>query len=183
MDFAAIDFETATSQRNSACSVAIVQVRNGEICDSYYTLLRPPDMRFYPFNISIHGIHPEDVADAPTFAEAWPEMRKKLEGRIVVAHNASFDMGVLRASLAGCHLPKPCFSYCCTVKISQRAWPDLANHKLDTMGEFLHARFRHHDALEDAKICAMIPLAAGNEIHADDFREMAARFNVPVRSF
>ena len=99
MNFTAIDFETATSSRNSACSVALVEVKDDKLVDSYYALIRPPALRFNPFNIHIHGIHPEDVADAPDFEGIWPEPAKRLAGRIVVAPHAQFDMRVLMASL------------------------------------------------------------------------------------
>jgi DNA polymerase-3 subunit epsilon len=183
MDFAAIDFETATSRRNSACSVAVVEVRQGKMSDAYYTLLKPPDMRFNYYNIRIHGIHPADVQDAPTFAEAWPELRQHLAGRIVVAHNASFDMSVLRCSLAENHIAMPDFYYCCTVKLSCKVWPDLENHKLDTVGNYLHIDFQHHNALDDARTCACIPMAAGQQLHIDDFQEMASSLGVSVTPF
>ena len=80
MDFSAIDFETATSSRNSACSVAVVDVKDNIIIDKYYTLLKPPGLKFNWFNIKIHGIHPDDVQDAPTFKDIWPDLRKHLEG-------------------------------------------------------------------------------------------------------
>ena len=125
MNFTAIDFETATSSRNSACSVAVVEVKDGKLFDSYYALIRPPELKFNYFNIQIHGIHPEDVKDAPDFAGIWPELKKRLEGRIVVAHNAQFDMSVLKYSLLENDLSIPKFSYCCTVKIARKVWPGV----------------------------------------------------------
>ena len=94
MDFVAIDFETATDKRNSACSVAVVEVRGGEIARTYSTLIRPPRLAFLPFNIEIHDITPEMVEHERDFAGVWPELRPFLENHIVFAHNASFDMGV-----------------------------------------------------------------------------------------
>lgn len=183
MNFTAIDFETATSSRNSACSVAVVEVKEGKLFDSYYALIRPPELKFNYFNIQIHGIHPEDVKDAPDFAGIWPELKKRLEGRIVVAHNAQFDMSVLKYSLLENDLSIPKFSYCCTVKIARKVWPELENHKLDTVGDFLHIDFNHHNALDDARTCAAIPVMAGRALHTDDFGELARSIEVPVRPF
>ncbi len=183
MNFTAIDFETATSSRNSACSVALVEVEDGKLSDSYYALIRPPEMRFNPFNIHIHGIHPEDVADAPDFAGIWPELAKRLAGRIVVAHNAQFDMSVLKASLRETGIQPPAFYHCCTVSLARHAWPNLLNHKLDTVGEYLHIKFQHHNALDDARTCAAIPLAAGREMDATSFAELAKRLQVPIKPF
>lgn len=183
MNFVAIDFETASSSPNSACSVAVVEVKDGRMKDSYYSLIRPPRMYFHPINIQIHGIHPEDVRDQPDFRGIWPELRKRLEGHIVVAHNAQFDMRVLRASLDTAGLIAPQFSHCCTVSLSRRAWPQLKNHKLDTVGDYLHIDFQHHNALADAQACAEIPLCAGRKFHIDSLTELAAAMHVAVKPF
>lgn len=164
MDFAAIDFETATAARDSACSVAVVEIKDGRVRQSFSALIRPPENRYNAFNIKIHGITPEDTETAPDFAGVWPELAAHLENKIVVAHNARFDMGVLASCLAGAGLRAPKFFYADTVAIARKAWPELANHKLDTVGAFLGLKFQHHDALEDARVCAAIPLCAGREL-------------------
>ena len=139
MNFTAIDFETATGARDSACSVAVVTIRAGALVDSYYTLIQPPANRYSYFNTKIHGLTEADTADAADFAGIWPELEAKLEGQIVVAHNAKFDMSVLRSCLARCGLQAPAFSYCDTVAIARRVWPNLANHKLGTVGAYQNA--------------------------------------------
>ena len=133
LNFTAIDFETATDRRNSACSVAVVEVRDGDVARTYSTLIRPPGLQFSSFNISIHGITPEMVRHERDFAGVWPELRPFLEDRIVIAHNAPFDMGVLKSSLLANRIEPPKFYHCCTVQISRKAWPELPNHKLDTV--------------------------------------------------
>lgn len=183
MNFAAIDFETATAARNSACSVAVVEVRDGQLYDSYYTLIQPPANRYNWFNTRIHGITREDTANVPGFADIWAELRTHLEGRIVVAHNSSFDMSVLRACLTESGLPAPMFSYCDTVKISQKVWPELENHKLDTVGSFLDIDFNHHNALDDARTCAAIPIYAGAELAVDSLERLTRQLGVNVRPF
>ncbi len=183
MNFAAIDFETATAARNSACSVAVVEVRDGQLYDSYYTLIQPPANRYNWFNTRIHGITREDTANVPGFADIWAKLRTHLEGRIVVAHNSSFDMSVLRACLTESGLPAPMFSYCDTVKISQKVWPELENHKLDTVGSFLHIDFNHHNALDDARTCAAIPIYAGAELAVDSLERLTRQLGVNVRPF
>ena len=74
LDFTAIDFETATKSYHSACSVAIVEVRGGNVVDSFYTLIKPPGMRFSSVNIGIHGITPSMVEKAQDFAGVWPTL-------------------------------------------------------------------------------------------------------------
>lgn len=183
MNFAAIDFETATAARNSACSVAVVEVRDGQLYDAYYTLIQPPANRYNWFNTRIHGITREDTANVPGFADIWAELRTHLEGRIVVAHNSSFDMSVLRACLTESGLPAPMFLYCDTVKISQKVWPELENHKLDTVGSFLHIDFNHHNALDDARTCAAIPIYAGADLAVDSLERLTRQLGVNVRPF
>lgn len=183
MNFAAIDFETATSARDSACSVAVVEVREGKLYDSYYTLIQPPANRYNRFNTQIHGITREDTADAPVFDQIWQELCVHLEGRIVVAHNARFDMSVLSACLSKYGLAAPNFAYCDTVAISRKVWPELVNHKLDTVGNFLQIDFNHHNALDDARTCACIPLAAGRETATDTIEGLAGKLGIFVQPF
>ena len=183
MNFAAIDFETATASRDSACSVAVVEVKDGKLYDSYYTLIQPPANRYNSFNTRIHGISREDTADAPDFAQIWPELSQHLEGRIVVAHNARFDMGVLGACLAKYGLSHPDFAYCDTVAIARKVWPDLENHKLNTVGDFLQIAFNHHNALDDARTCACIPMEAGQEMAMDSLETLVKKLGVSVQQF
>lgn len=183
MNFTSIDFETANSERNSACSVAVVVIENGRMTDGYDTLIKPPTDYFAPGNIDIHGITPDMVKDAPTFAQIWPKLRSYLEGRIVIAHNAFFDMGVLRSCIWQYHLPKPHFFTACTVQISRKVWPELPNHKLNTMGDFFKIKFNHHTALDDAKVCAKIPLAAGRAVGAVSMEELLAKIGMQAKPF
>jgi DNA polymerase-3 subunit epsilon len=67
MNFTAIDFETATGKRDSACAVGIVTVENGAITEEYYSLIQPPGNEYFGMNIAVHGIHPQDTQGAPTF--------------------------------------------------------------------------------------------------------------------
>lgn len=184
MDFVAIDFETATARRDSACSVAVVEIKDGSLQGSFSSLIRPPENRYAAFNIGIHGITPEDTAEAPDFAAVWPELAAYLAGRVVVAHNARFDMGVLASCLAEAGLRAPTFSYADTVAIARKAWPDLENHKLGTVGAFLGIDFHHHDALEDARACAAIPLRAGERLgETGDLCALAQKLGVRVHPF
>lgn len=139
LDFTAFDFETANKYANSACSLAAVTMNDDQCVRQGYTLIRPPFMVFDPGNIEIHGIQPEQVAHKPKFDALWGNIRTHLEGRILVAHYAVFDTRVLRSLLKYYHLEKPQASYACTVEISRRVWPDLPNHKLDTVAGWVPA--------------------------------------------
>lgn len=183
MNFTSIDFETANNKRNSACSVAVVVIENGRMTDSYNTLIRPPELMFEQGNINIHGITPHMVKDAPIFADIWSELRTYLDNRIVIAHNAFFDMAVLRNCIWEYHLSKPNFKTACTVQIARKVWPQLPNHKLNTLGEFFKIQFKHHDALDDAKVCAKIPLVAGRTIGVNNMEELLTKIGLEAKLF
>lgn len=73
VSFTAIDFETANRSFASACAVGVVRVEDGQVADTQYSLLRPPPGHdhFEPGNIRVHGIHPQDVVNAPSYAQYW----------------------------------------------------------------------------------------------------------------
>lgn len=83
----------------------------------------------------------------------WKEVAERLEGSIVFAHNARFDMGVLASVLDVYDLPDIHFLYGDTVAVSRMLWKELPNHKLDTVAGSLGYDFNHHQALDDARAC------------------------------
>jgi len=94
--------------------------------------VRPPSGTSAPcaaarraFSISIHGIHPSMTLGSPTFAELWPLLAERIGGSPVVAHNASFDMSVLRHELDHLGLGYPDLEYYCTLVLSRACWPGL----------------------------------------------------------
>ena len=171
-DFVAIDFETANRRRDSACQLAAVTVRGGSIVDRAMWMIRPVPMQFSPGNIRIHGITPDRVADEPTFGEIWRDVAGYLEGQCVVAHNASFDIGVLLACLTAHRCDIPELQYTCTRAIARRCWPHRRRFGLKPLAEWLGINFRHHDALEDSIACAKILLAAGVDRRSESLEDL-----------
>ena len=167
MNFVTIDFETANSQRSSVCSLGIAVVENGVIVDEAYWLVRPKDLRFDPYNTYIHGLTIEDVKSEPEFGELWPKIKPYLENKIVIAHNASFDLSVLRYILDEYNLPYPTLSYSCSWIISKKHWPDLLSHKLNFISDHIGFKFKHHNALEDALACANIVIQICKDSSSD----------------
>ncbi|MEN1968607.1 3'-5' exonuclease [Lentibacillus sp. N15] len=155
MEFTSIDFETANAKRYSPCAVGIVVANEHEIVDEYYTLINPL-MEFSSFNIAIHEITSRDIENQPTFAQIWPTLREYLHNHLVIAHNASFDMSVIRNTLDYFQIPYPELDYLCTATISRKVWPQLRNHKLNTVAAEHGITFEHHHALEDARVAANI---------------------------
>lgn len=180
MDFVAIDFETATSGANGICSMGICTVRDGAVRERKELLIRPEPFEFNEYNIKIHNITPEMVIDKPTFKDYWSEIYPYLNDRIVVAHNASFDIGVLLKTLDMYGIEFPNFSYLCTVKLSQKAYPELESHKLNAMADFLGLNFSHHCANDDAYACAMVLLKIIKDFDVNSLEDLKKSFGIGV---
>lgn len=167
----AIDFETANEQRGSACSVGLAWIEEGRVTRVEERLIRPRDMRFSGMNIAIHGIRPEHVEDAPEFPEVMDEFHDDIRGATMIAHNAAFDFSVWRASLDLYRQSYPELTYLCSLKMAQRIWPHFLSHRLNLIAEHLGLRFKHHNAAEDAVVCAaaaieMAKVVKANAVHA-----------------
>ena len=171
----AIDFETANADRGSICAVGIAVVSHGEIIKHFRSLVRPYDLRFDPYNISIHGITPDDVKAEPDIRELWPAISKYFEGPPVIAHNASFDISALRHALDHFHMDYPTLDYACTRLISQRVWPGLVSYSLSLIARYLAIEFDHHDPSEDAKACAEIARRACQHLGVSDLKDLTTR--------
>ncbi|WP_226579090.1 exonuclease domain-containing protein [Halobacillus litoralis] len=172
MNFVALDFETANASRSSVCSIGLVEYENGDLKREYYRLVKPKKNFFAPINVRVHGITKDDVADAHTFDVLWEnEIKPIIEGKLVIAHNAQFDMGVLRAVLDEYNLSYPMLAYNCTVNISKKTW-QLPKYNLNIVSKHLGFTFNHHHALEDAKACAHIFLCAKDELGASNSKEL-----------
>lgn len=166
MTVVAIDFETANETRTSACALGLAWIEDGRVVATEEHRIRPREMRFLPMNVAIHGIRPEDVADAPEFPELWAALSPRLGGALVLAHNASFDLSVLRHTLDDYGLAAPCCDYLCTVIVARRAWPELPRHRLNVLADHLGLALDHHRAGSDAAACGRIALAAAGVLGA-----------------
>lgn len=157
--FVAIDFETATPQRDSACSVALVRVEGDRIVQAEHSLIRPP--RPSGELSHIHHISEAAQRSAPPLAEVWPRLAPLLDGvDLIVAHNAAFDRSVLRASWATAGLTPPGLPWGCTVEMARQIWPGLPGYKLNELAGLWSIPLQHHQALSDARACAKLVMLA-----------------------
>ena len=163
MNFVALDFETANERRDSAISIGLTTVSDGKVVASAYHLIRPPELRFSHWNTKVHGLREADVSGSPTFAELWPSIRQLIEGKLIVAHNASFDTSVLRHSLCTACIEMPRISYLCSLNLARRAWPNLTSHSLGFLAQALGLELEHHNAASDARAAAYIVLIAASQ--------------------
>ncbi|GAC1597026.1 MAG: hypothetical protein NVS3B6_04090 [Pseudarthrobacter sp.] len=170
LDFTAIDFETANGFRGSPCAVGLTKVRSGRVVDEASWLMRPPANHdhFEYHNVRIHGIRSEDVAGLPRFGELFPEIGAFIGGDILAAHNAAFDLGVIRSGLEVSGLAGPAYEYVCTVMLSRRCYSLVSNSLPFAAEEAGVPLVNHHDAAEDARACAgiLIDIAARNKANS-----------------
>ncbi|QIK62798.1 3'-5' exonuclease [Leucobacter viscericola] len=183
VNFTALDFETANSHPSSACSVGLVRVRDGVVADQAYWLIKPPPAHaeFLPFNIKIHGITAQMVADARLWQDQLAELTEFIGDDIAVAHNASFDMGVIKAACAESVSPTPRLKYLCSVQVSRKTY-EIPSHRLPLAAEAAgFGEFAHHDALADAEACAAIISDAAKRHEVDDVLALAKKTGLRVQ--
>ena len=165
MNFVAIDFETADYSRDSACSVGLVKFNGEKVTDTFYSLIRPPSLYVIPNFTDIHGLAAEDLKDAPVFRDLWEsKILPFVCGLPLAAHNAAFDMGVLRAVLDSYGLAIPELSYFCTCSLARHAWPELKSHALTALARHFGISYNAHNALDDAETCGRMVLLAAEEL-------------------
>lgn len=158
LSFTAIDFETAYSHH--ICAVGIVVVEDGLIVDEYYRLVKPPGNFYNWYHTRVHGITAKETLNEPKFIEIYPEIRQRLTGRRVVAHNSRFDRNVLYRSMAEYGIRSTDlgerYDWHCTVQLYRKKYPGSA--KLSNCCSQLNIPLNHHHALSDAKACALLYL-------------------------
>ena len=160
--FVAIDFETANHSRVSICAAGLAVFEDGVLTESLYWLVKPPKGYgwFRDDFIEVHGLTHLDVLNAPEFPAIAPEFLARVNRvEFVVAHNAEFDIGHLRETMDHFGLARPAFDYLCTCKLARRVWPELPNHRLDTVAAHIGIEFRHHHAQADAEAAGCVLLA------------------------
>ena len=180
MDFIAIDFETANSNRGSACSIGVVKVEDFKVVSKKSFLIKPKDNYFDWRNIEIHGINHEMVKDEPEFDVIYNYLIDDFEKFPIVAHNASFDMSVLRHTLDLYNIPYPTTFYSCTYQLSKKVYTNLLSYKLNSICDFLKINLVHHDALSDANACAEIAINIFKKHSVFEFEQIREEFNLKV---
>lgn len=182
LDFTAIDFETANSSMASACSVGLVKVRDGQVVDRIGWFIRPPrgHDHFIDWNTRIHGITADMVTDAPSWLDQMDDLLAFTGDDHLVAHNAGFDMGVIKAACLATGFAIPLYNYFCSLQIARNTYT-LDSYKLPSVAAAAgFADFPHHDAVADAEACAAIIIHAAEHYGAIDVPELTARAGVRI---
>lgn len=159
--FIALDVETACSDVASICQIGLACVQPDNQIQTFSMLVNP-GTRFDPFNIQLHGIGPDHVADAPRFPDALDALLPLLTTHQLVQHS-NFDKQAVTAACGFCGIATPDLRWSDSVLIARRAWPELkgnGGHGLANLKRTLNLQFHHHDAGEDARAAAMVVLHA-----------------------
>lgn len=173
INFVAIDLETATFSRNSICEIGIAVVEKGEIVLSKSWLVRPPENNYFDFNIRIHGIKPEDTEECPEFKEVWKEVKPFVNGKVLVAHNTSFDMYVLKDSFLSQDLEMPEMAFFCSYRLVKKVVRNCYSYTLNYVCDALEIEMeRYHRAESDAVACAKVFIECLKRIEAKSFVDL-----------
>jgi DNA polymerase-3 subunit epsilon len=149
-DFVAIDFEHATREKGTVCSIGIVTFKSGEIVDEFFTLIKPPHNKYEWFTTRVHKLDSTHTANSPTFQEAYQEISKRLRNNTLVAHGAFHtDRHCLEQAMGISGIKE-------NLNISWECTQEICNAKLDVASMVCKIELDHHDALSDAKACGII---------------------------
>lgn len=178
----AVDFETA-SVRGTPCSVALVEVVDGLIGEGVSWLIRPPIFEFSPFNVALHGITPAMCRDAPDWPSSLARIEEFRAGRPLLAHNAAFDVGVIRDACSLSETAWPDLIYACSLVVGRRIWPGLTSYSLPFLAGHLGVYGgNHHDAAADAEMAAHIGILGIAATSTQTLPEMVASVNALMGS-
>ena len=177
LDAVVIDTETTGLDPRKAwiVEIAAVQLVAGRLQPkaAFRRLLNPGEPIPKPA-IGIHGIDDPAVADAPAFADIWPELSSFIGGAVVIGHALGFDLAVLKRECerAGIGWTRP--HILDTRLLAEVAEPDLAGYSLDSLAAWLGIEITdRHSALGDALACARIFLALLPKLREGGIRTLA----------
>ena len=160
MEFVAIDVETANADLSSICQVGIALFRDGELTDSWVTLVDPEDY-FDAVNVSIHGIDEESVESAPTWQEIFPQVTARIQDRIVVSHTP-FDRLAIQRACYRSNLEECECTWLDSARVVRSVWPQFSRsgYGLSNVAGHFGIIYKAHDALEDARCAGLLILRA-----------------------
>jgi DNA polymerase-3 subunit epsilon len=155
VDYFVVDVETANQARSSICQIGIASFAGGKMVDGWESLVDPEE-DFSWFNIGIHGITPEMVAQSPCWSRIGAKVNALLSGAAVASHTY-FDRDALSGACVRAGIPAvPYSKWIDTCWLARSAWPDLPNHKLPTLARTFRIAYKAHDALEDARVAGEV---------------------------
>ena len=177
IDFAIVDVETTgwLPEEASITEIGAVRVSGGRLREEFSALVNPG--RGIPPDITaLTGISDAMVADAPPIAAVLPGFLDFARGRVLIAHNAPFDVGFLSAACAACGVPWPSGPVLDTVVLAGQVLgeDEVPNRKLSTLASFFGAQTPPcHRALADARATADVLAGLLRRLAAAGVRTLA----------
>ena len=175
-DFVVLDFETTglSPTNDKIIEIGAVKLCDGTITDSFNTLVNPK--RSIPQAATrVNGITDQMVKNAPYIENVLPELLRFIGDKVIVAHNASFDMKFLLVNAYDCgfEVNNPVID---TLSLCRRLYPDIANHKLGTVANHLCISMNEaHRSLCDVTATASILLKCIDLLNKRDLVEEQER--------
>jgi DNA polymerase III subunit alpha, Gram-positive type len=185
LDFVVVDVEAtgAKTPPNRLIELGAYRIRGGRIVDKFLSLVNP-EIPIPRFVASLTGISNDMVKNAPVFAEVAPQWLDFVSDSVLVAHNAPFDTSFLNHEISRVYANHRMVNpHLCTVRLSRRAFPDLSNHRLETIAQHFSIPIasRHRagsDALATAEIFIVL-LTELQETHGIKDLAAARNFQFP----
>jgi DNA polymerase-3 subunit epsilon len=155
--FVVFDVETPNRFNSRMSAIGVSVLEEGVVSDAFYSLI-DPEQPFDRFNVMLTGINEEAVFDAPVFPDVWHAIEPLMSSGLLVAHNAAFDMSVLRTCLTSYEIEwKPYVRGLCTAVMGRRVLPGVS-HRLNDRCSHYGICLDHHHAGSDSRACAEILL-------------------------
>ncbi len=169
--YVAIDFEKLDTLPSSICSVGLAVIENNKITKTFYSLICPPSKNENYYCVQTHGLHYEDVKNAPTFPEIWKKIDKIINGSPLVTHNYGVERGCINACNEYYNTDYN-YEYICTLSLSRKYLKDLPSKGLDLVCEALDVNLKHHHNAKDDAIAS-----------AEVFLKIKEKFNLKDDDF
>lgn len=163
MEFVVIDFETANADLASICQVGIATFKDGEPVELWSSLVNPED-EFDPVNVSVHGVRPIQVEDAPIWTDILPEVQRRLESKIVVSHTTFDRIAIQKACKRYGHDVCEC-RWLDSSRVAREVWEEFSpsGYGLTNLARHFGIEYQAHNALEDARCAGLILVRAIQE--------------------
>jgi len=179
LNFIAIDVETANANMSSICQIGIAKYIDDQLVDEWVSLIDPED--YFDFiNTEIHGITEEDVIGSPTLPDVIEVLGGFMNNNICVCHT-HFDRVSIKQALTKYGFSEFDTTWLDSASVVRRTWSEFSKrgYGLQNVCKFLGYKFKHHDALEDAKAAGYILIEA-SRIQALNIDDWLVRVKKPM---
>ncbi len=165
-DYVVFDLETTglSNRTDRIVEIGAIKYSNGKVTDTFAHLVNP-GMAIPSRASEIHGIYDKDVAGKPLIDDLLPQFLDFIEGSVLVAHNASFDVGFVKKALGRAGFAVPEKRVVDTIRLSKKAWPGRTSYSQANLASFLSIEVKNaHRAEDDCRVCLEILNKALNKL-------------------